>query len=274
MDFIEGLLKAGLMVLFLLVVIGALAARLRRHPVPMQAWFDHSLVVTYAYPEAVLAPLLPPGLTIHGYAGLGFLAVAVVRARHLRPVGVPRWMGVDLVLTGYRIFARMRTADGRELRGLRILRSDASHRLMGLVGNRLTHYGFRPCRASVVERADEIAVAVSTSDGLADLQLVADLSSRPAPLPTGSPFPSLAIARRFAGPLPYTFDHDPRAQAMIVIEGRREQWDPQPIRVTVERCDFLDHPALAGHRPILANAFLVSGIPYSWRRGRLEALPP
>lgn len=253
----------------------SLAARLRRHPVPMQAWFDHSLVVTYAYPEAVLAPLLPPGLSIYGYEGLGFLAVAVVRARHLRPTGAPPWLGLNVVLTGYRIFSRMRTADGRDLRGLRILRSDASHGLMAWMGNRLTHYGFKPCRARVEKHGTCLAVDVRSGDGIADLRLSADLASRPAPLPEGSPFPRLSVARRFAGPLPNTFDFEADSGRMVVITGVREEWEPQPIRVQVDECRFLErHPALSGHRPILANAFLVSGIPYRWTRGQLVTPAP
>ena len=36
--------------------------RLRRHPLPINAFFTHSLVLTYAYPAKMLQQLLPPGL--------------------------------------------------------------------------------------------------------------------------------------------------------------------------------------------------------------------
>jgi hypothetical protein len=32
---------------------------LKRHPIPVQAWFDFSLVLTYALPAEILAPHLP-----------------------------------------------------------------------------------------------------------------------------------------------------------------------------------------------------------------------
>ena len=38
--------------------------RLRRHPLPIDAFFTHSLVLTYAYPAKLLQQLLPPGLTV------------------------------------------------------------------------------------------------------------------------------------------------------------------------------------------------------------------
>src|SRR5689334_21377457 len=85
---------------------GVMLAFLKRHPLPMQAFFDWSLVVTYAFPEAVLQPLLPPGLVLDGYEGSAFLAIAMVQTRAMRPVGLPRAIGRDFFLSGYRVFTR------------------------------------------------------------------------------------------------------------------------------------------------------------------------
>jgi Uncharacterized conserved protein (COG2071) len=103
---------------------------LKRHPIPVQAWFDFSLVLTYALPAEILAPHLPEGLELDEFAGHGFVAVALVQTRYLRFAGAPKWLGHDFFLSGYRIFCRYRTAAGRRLRGLRILRSDANSLLM------------------------------------------------------------------------------------------------------------------------------------------------
>ncbi len=237
----------------------------------MQAHFVRSLVVTWAYPAAVLRPFLPPGLRLHGYGDVGFLAVAVVSARGLRPVGWPAWMGFDVMMTGYRIFTRFARAGAGDLIGLRSVRSDMSSRLVARVGNGLTHYGFRPARAEVREEAGgdgtRLHVAVASGDGAADYRVTAEIGAEPAPLPAGSPFPSLAVARRFAGPLPNTFDYEAATDAMIVVEGVRQEWKPHPVRVAVGECGFLRHPWLTAHRPVLANAFLVSDVPYRWRAG-------
>jgi hypothetical protein len=244
----------------------SLADRLRRHPFAMQAYFKRSLVVTWAYPQDILRPLLPPGLVLHGLDGYGFLATAVVTARALRPVGLPEWAGVDVTLTGYRVFARMPRANGKDLIGLKILRSDVSHPLVARIGNRLTHYGFRPARADIRDDGATLKIAVNTADGAADFIVTAHLGEE-ASLPTGSPFPKLTVARRFAGPLPNTFDYEPDTRSIIVIEGARSHWEPMQIRVEVERCGFLDDPRFQGVKPIMAGAFVVSGVPYRWRRG-------
>src|SRR5262245_62871074 len=116
--------------------------RLKRHPLPVKAHFDHCLVLTYVYPRHVLEPLVPPGwelAVVDGADGpLGFLAVAMVQTRRLRPAFVPGRLGRDFFLAGYRVFVRHRDAAGRTRRGLRILRSDTNRRMMRLFGNLLT----------------------------------------------------------------------------------------------------------------------------------------
>lgn len=247
--------------------------QLKRHPLPVVAFFRHSLVLTYAVPRDILQPLLPPGLRLDLYGDMGFLAIALVQTEALRPAFLPRVLGQDFFLSGYRIFTRFDTRSGRTLRGLRILRSDANRRLMVTSGNLLTHYNYRKCEASLREEDGRLEVRIRTPHAEADLQVVADLASCPAPLPPGSPFPDLVEARKFAGPLPFTFDYERETHSIVVIEGVRQDWDPQPVRVEVRQNTFLERPPLAGTGAVLANAFHVQRIPYRWKRGVREPLP-
>lgn len=246
---------------------------LQRHPLPVTAWFRHSLVLTYAFPEALLRPLLPPGLNLDTHEGFGFLAIALVQTEGLRPAFLPRICGRSFFLSGYRIFARHRTPDGRTLRGLRILRSDTDSRLMVAFGNLLTHYAYRLAQVEWRESTDALEVRVRTPAGAADLEVRVNLAPAPAPLPAGSPFADARQARLFAGPLPFTFDYERETHSLILIEGVRQEWHPHPVNVEVRQATFLGNSIFAGARPVLANAFLVSGIPYRWKRGVREPLP-
>ena len=244
---------------------------LQRHPIPISTHFAHSLVLTYALPAEVLRPLLTPGLTLDTYDEYGFVAVALVDTRSLRPAVLPARLGHDFLLTGYRIFARFPTPGGRTMRGLKILRSDTDSRLMVLGGNLLTHYNYRRAGISTGVTDDTLEFRVDSADGQADLLVRADLGSAPAPLPEGSPFPDAAAARRFAGPLPYTFEYEPETRSVIIIKASRAHWDPQPVSVQVERLTFFDHGPLAGTRPVLANAFHVADLDYGWQRAERRA---
>lgn len=242
-------------------------AALRRHPLPIQAFFRHSLVLTYAYPEEVLRPLLPPGLTLDSYEGSGFLAIALVQTEGLRPVGLPAALGRDFFLSGYRIFSRYRRPDGKILRGLRILRSDTDSRFMVWSGNLLTHYRYRKCTVDSHRTAETLEIHITTPNGEADLSVRAMVGTAAAAPPPGSPFPDLKIARRYAGPLPFTFDYEPESQQMVIIEGVRENWNPKPVCVEAVRCTFLQQPPFSAVPPRLANAFFIEQVPYRWGRG-------
>lgn len=247
-------------------------AALRRHPIPIRAFFRHSLVLTFAYPEAILRPLLPPGLSLDTYEGSAFLAIALVQTEALRPVGVPRVLGRDFFLSGYRIFSRYRRPDGRELRGLRILRSDADSRLMVWGGNVFTHYRYRHCTVRTQRTPAALAIDITTPDAEADLAVHASVDRAADLPPSGSPFPDVKTARRFAGPLPFTFDYEPESHRMVIVEGVRQDWKPMPVWVDVSRCTFLERPPFDATAPRLANAFFLERVDYRWKRGVVAPL--
>ena len=244
-----------------------------RHPIAVRAFFRHSLVLTYALPCEVLTPLIPPGLALDAYRGFGFVAIAMVQTEGLRPTFCPEQLGRNFFLSGYRIFARYRTHDGRTLRGLRILRSDTDRRSMAFFGNQLTHYNYQKAEVALRETSEELEIKIKTSGAEADLHVVARIGDAPcADLPAGSPFQSLREARLFAGPLPFTFDYEKETNSIVRIEGVRQNWKPVPVKVNVLKNTFFNAPAFRDTRPILANAFHVANIHYSWKRGVLEQL--
>lgn len=248
-------------------------AALRRHPFAVTAFFRRSLVLTFAYPQEMLQPLLPPGLVVDSHAGCGFVAIALVQTERLRPAGFPAWLGRDFFLAGYRIFSRFRRRDGSVLRGLRILRSDADRRSMVVAGNLFTRYRYHACRVRCTHDETTLAYEVTSSDGATDLSVRVRTDRAVEAPPPGSPFEDLKTARRFAGPLPHTFADDPAKAGIVVVKGVREDWTPVPVEVESVRSTFLQRPPFDAMPPRLANAFLVENIPYRWQRGVLEPLP-
>ena len=130
----------------------------------------------------------------------------------------------------------------------------------------LTHYNYRRCEATITASRDELHFTIATSNGEADVDVTADLAA-PAQLPPNSPFRTARDARRFAGPLPWTFDYEPQTHSIVAIKGVRENWSPRPVNVDVRKLSFLDDAPFAGATPILASAFHVRDNPYRWERG-------
>jgi hypothetical protein len=245
---------------------------LKRHLVPVRAHFDFSLVLAYALPERDLEPFLAPGLVLDTYDSYGFFVIALVKTRRLRPGFLPGILGLDFLLSGYRVFVRHRTREGRTLRGLRIVRSDTDSRAMATLGNALTHYNYARSDWTVGRTRERLAIDVRTPGAVADLSVAADLTTSIDSPPIGSPFPDLKTARRFAGPMPFTFDYEPQTNSIVRVEGVRTHWNPRPIHVDVTKATYLDRFARDGVRPILANAFVLEDVPYRWRAGVREPL--
>jgi hypothetical protein len=140
---------------------------------------------------------------------------------------------------------------------------------MVALGNVLTHYRYRLAEITANERDGQLAIRVRTAAREADLHLVADLTSTPAPLPPSSPFVDIDEARRYAGPLPYTFDYERSSDSIVAVKASRRHWNPEPIDVDVQEASFLESPEFFGERPVLANAFYVNDVDYRWERGEL-----
>ncbi len=187
--------------------------RFQRHPIPMVTRFRHSLLLTYALPAEILESLIPAGLTLDTYGNFGFVAIALVQTKRLRPEKAPAWLGQNYFLSGYRIFVRHRDPTGRLRRGLYILRSDTNRRSMVWGGNALTHYNYRRAQIAFTEHSDRLEVEIRTPGAEADFHVIADLTSIPADIPPGSPFAGTNDARRLPDPSP----------GRLIMSARRTQ---------------------------------------------------
>lgn len=245
---------------------------LKRHPIAVEARFDFTFVLTYALPKEVLEPLLFSGLQLDTFQDFGFVAIAMVETRKLRPKGLPEFLGQDFFLTGYRIFTRYENAEGRLLRGLRILRSDTDKPLMSIAGNALTHYKYE--LASIKRRRTDgsLSIKVFTPSGRGNLEVEATIGEADAELPETSPFQTIKEARQFEGPMPFTFDYEKETGSIVIVEGVRQQWKPKNVAVDVKKLDFFSFSPFKGVNPLLASAFYIENVPYYWKPGVCEKL--
>lgn len=242
---------------------------LKTHPFAVEAFFDRSLVLTFAAPAAEIQALLPAPLVPDTFQDeWGFVAVALVQTRQLRPRGWPAFLGHDFCLVGYRAFVRYVTPAGKRLRGLYILRSETDRKHMELLGNLFTHYRYATTDITLTEDASGLLAASRQSD----FHIQVAPPSPEVALPAGSPFASWAEARRFAGPLPFTFSVEAAARRVVIIEGVRQHWQPKPVAIEQAHIGFLNQ--LPFSSLVLANAFMVRNVPYHWKKGRAEAWTP
>src|SRR5690349_6574253 len=106
-------------------------AFLKNHPFAVEAFFESSLVITFAAPQEQIQHLIPECLELDTFNDKwAFVAVAMVQTQDLRPKGFPNFMGNDFFLIGYRVFVQFTNQQGRRLRGLYILKSETDKKKM------------------------------------------------------------------------------------------------------------------------------------------------
>jgi uncharacterized protein YqjF (DUF2071 family) len=92
---------------------------LKNHPFAVEAFFESSLVLSFAVAKEEIRGLVPECLELDLFNDRwAFIAVAMVQTRALRPKGFPRVLGNDFFLIGYRVFVRFTNREGKRLRGL------------------------------------------------------------------------------------------------------------------------------------------------------------
>ena len=238
---------------------------LKNHPFAVEAYFESSLVFTFAVPKEELQRLIPDALELDVFQNQwAFVAVAMVQTEDLRPKGFPKILGNDFFLIGYRVFVRYKNEAGKNLRGLYILNSETNKKKMEFFGNIFTHYNYTTTDIQQVleNNTKEIFSAKSK------FKVKISNKEENISLPKNSPFADWKEARRFAGPLPFTFTINTEKKEVLIIEGVRQNWIPNPVEVFDYDFDFLKKLKLKN--PILANAFIIKNVPYYWKKGKKE----
>jgi len=238
---------------------------LKNHPFAVEAHFESSVVITFAVLKEQLEPLIPECLQLDIFQDKwAFIAVAMVQTKDLRPKGFPKFMGNDFFLIGYRVFVRYTNKAGKRLRGLYILKSETDTKKMEILGNTFTHYNYTTTHITQSDQNDLKEIKSTTSNFKITLNTAQDDNL----LPENSPFTNWKEARRYAGPLPFTFTYNTRTKEVLIIEGVRQHWKPKPITVSNYEFSFLK--TLNLDNVILANAFIINDIPYRWKKGKKE----
>jgi len=239
---------------------------LKNHPFAVEAFFKSSIVLTFAVPKDQLKALIPECLELDTFHDKwAFIAVAMVQTKDLRPKGFPEFLGNDFFLIGYRTFVRFENSKGKKLRGLYILKSETDKKRMTFFGNIFTHYNYTT--TDIYQETNHGILEINSSKS--DFKLKIDgLNHENISLPAGSPFANWKEARRFAGPLPFTFTKEPGSNKILIIEGVRQNWKPEPINILYSHFSFIKNLGLTGVE--LANAFIIRNIPYYWKKGKTE----
>ena len=227
----------------------------------IQGEIERRLLVNYRVDPDVIAPLLPAPFRPQLHDGWSVAGICLIRLGHLRPIGLPGWIGLGSENAAHRIAVEWEDATGLRT-GVYIPRRDSSSMANVAVGGRLYpgvhHYAdFR-----VSESATELSVAFTAKDATADVavsvQIAEDL--------TGSTlFRDVTQASGFfeQGSAGFSATADPCR--FDGLELHTSAWKVEPAIVTAAHSSFFDDPvAFPAGTAELDCALVMRHIPVVW----------
>lgn len=159
--------------------------KLKNHPFSVEAFFKSSVVLTFAVKKDELNNLIPECLELDTFQEeWGFVAVAMVQTKNLRPKGFPAFLGNDFFLIGFRIFVKYQSNSGKTLRGLYIIKSETNKIRMQFFGNIFTHYNYTT--TDIEEHEDESTRVIKSNKS--DFLITIDKTTNQIEIPKGSLF--------------------------------------------------------------------------------------
>jgi hypothetical protein len=198
---------------------------------------DRRILANYRVATDVLARLLPQPFRPKLVGGHGIAGICLIRLKHIRPRGLPGFLGIRSENAAHRIAIEWEDDQGVTREGVYIPRRDSSSRLNVWAGGRLFAGVHHHARFDVEERDGKFRIDIRSDDGETRVRLEARTADA---VPPGSVFPDVDATSSFfrAGSLGYS----PSAQAgrLDALELHSLNWEVSPLIVDRFESSFFD----------------------------------
>lgn len=224
----------------------------------LQGIIDRRILVNYAADPAVVQSLIPFPFRPKQFRGKAIVGICLIRLTHIRPRGLPRWMGISSENGAHRIAVEW-DEEGITREGVFIPRRDTSSVFNSMVGGRLFPGRHFLAKFDVREGEGKFHVAFKSSD-----ETVISIDAQNAEtFDPVSVFGTLENASRFfeGGALGYS-PHGNTLQGMRLAIGG---WEVSPLEVSSVRSSFFEDKALFPKGSVVFDhALLMTRIPHEW----------
>jgi len=222
---------------------------------------DRRILVNYHVDPAVLAGLLPAPFRPKLVHGFGMVGICLIRLKHLRPIGIPSWLGITTENAAHRVAVEWDDGDERS-EGVYVRRRDTNSRFIALAGGRIFPGYHSHARFRVNETQKHYQVVVQSDDGITDLTVRGHCADQ---LPPSSIFNSLNEASEFfqAGSVGYSAT--PNLARFQGLELRCQSWRVDPLEIEEVKSSYFDDASLFPKGSIEFDcALLMRGIEHEW----------
>ena len=213
-------------------------------------------------PEVVLS-LLPANFRPKLVGGYAIAGICLIRLEQIRPMGLPRVVGISSENSAHRIAVCWDDGAGGSSEGVFVPRRDTDSRLNALAGGRIFPGVHHLSKFTVADQDGSISLRVDAEDmesPLANVQL-----RETTVFPAGSVFKTLQESSKFfeAGSIGYSSRPDSCALDGLMLKVA--DWQVLPLDVVSVESAYFDDRALFPRDSIaFDHALLMRDIPHEW----------
>lgn len=227
----------------------------------LRASMERRILVNYRVDPDTLASILPAPFRPALVDGHGFAGVCLIRLGHIRPAGLPAWVGLTTENAAHRVAVCWDTIDG-PVTGVYVPRRDTSSRMATLVGGRLFPGWQHLARFDVEEGVGCFRVHVESRDGAVRILVAAHVADT---VMAGSVFPGLDAASRFFQCAAVGYAATPHEGVFDGVELAADGWEMRPLHIDDASSSFFGEadPFPPGTTTI-DSAFVMGGLDTTW----------
>ena len=204
----------------------------------MAGVIERRLLVNYCVDADVAARLLPVPLRPQLVDGSAVAGICLIRLGHLRPRGLPPWMGLRSENAAHRVAVEWDTPDGVES-GVYIPRRDTGAMVNAVIGGRLFPGEHHRASFRVDEHENRLAVAFASRDGAARVDVRAELAES---LEGSELFGNLDAASQFFRTGSLGFSPRDSSAHLDGLELETPAWRVEPVTLLEARSSFFEDP--------------------------------
>jgi Uncharacterized conserved protein (COG2071) len=219
---------------------------------------ERRILVNFTVEPDIIQKIIPAPFRPKIYKGKAIVGICLIRLKHIRPKGLPSFMGLSSENGAHRIAVEW-AENGETKEGVFVPRRDTSSYLNTLAGGRIFPGRHFHAAFDVKEAAGHYHVAFKSSDGTS-ISIDGDKTEKLNP---DSIFENLDKASKFfeGGSLGYS----PNGDKYEGLQLKTFNWKVEPLQVTSVQSSFFENEELFPKGSVqFDNALLMTQIHHEW----------
>lgn len=221
------------------------------------------ILVNYRVEPDAIQPLLPPKFRPKLHEGSAIAGICLIRLEHVRPKGIPNFLGMSSENAAHRIAVVWDDEQGKTQEGVYIPRRDTDSRINQAVGGKFFPGEHHAAKFTVMDDGDRIDFKMASDDGSVAVEV---RGRNAAELGPESKFKNAAEASAFfeAGSLGYSATR--KGNRLEGMRLRTVQWKVLPLQVEhVHSSLFDDRKKFPAGTVSFDCALVMRDIEHEWK---------